>query len=97
MKEDIYSSGLGAIGFIGAGKVGFSMGKYLSDSGEHLSGYYSRTLESAEQAATFTGAKAFDTFQFLRNGYFCVDCKDSSPEKLVFNRICSMKSGYKPQ
>lgn len=43
------------------------------------------------------GAKAFETFQFLRNGYFCVDCKDSSPEKLVFNRICSMKSGYKPQ
>ena len=43
------------------------------------------------------GAKAFDTFQFLRSGYFCVDCKDSSPEKLVFNRICSMKSGYKPQ
>ncbi|MBQ6104344.1 MAG: glutamine--tRNA ligase/YqeY domain fusion protein [Lachnospiraceae bacterium] len=43
------------------------------------------------------GAKAFETFQFLRNGYFCVDCKDSGPEKLVFNRICSMKSGYKPQ
>ena len=42
------------------------------------------------------GAKAFDTFQFLRNGYFCVDCKDSTPEKLVFNRICSMKSSYKP-
>ena len=42
------------------------------------------------------GAKAFDTFQFLRNGYFCVDCKDSTPEKLVFNRVCSMKSSYKP-
>ena len=42
------------------------------------------------------GAVAFDTFQFLRNGYFCVDCKDSTPEKLVFNRVCSMKSSYKP-
>jgi len=42
------------------------------------------------------GAVAFDTFQFLRNGYFCVDCKDSKPEKLVFNRVCSMKSSYKP-
>ena len=42
------------------------------------------------------GSKAFDTFQFLRNGYFCVDCKDSAPEKLVFNRVCSMKSSYKP-
>ena len=42
------------------------------------------------------GAKAFDTFQFLRNGYFCADCKDSAPDKLVFNRVCSMKSSYKP-
>ena len=24
-------------------------------------------------------AKAFDSFQFVRNGYFCVDCKDSAP------------------
>ena len=42
------------------------------------------------------GAQAFDTYQFLRSGYFCVDCKDSTPDALVFNRICSMKSGYKP-
>jgi len=42
-------------------------------------------------------AKAYDSFQFLRNGYFCVDCKDSTPEHLVFNRIVSMKSSYKPQ
>ncbi|ABX43648.1 glutamine--tRNA ligase/YqeY domain fusion protein [Lachnoclostridium phytofermentans] len=42
------------------------------------------------------GAKAFDRFQFLRNGFFCVDCKDSTDEKLVFNRIASLKSGYKP-
>ena len=42
-------------------------------------------------------AKAYDSFQFLRNGYFCVDYKDSTPEHLVFNRIVSMKSSYKPQ
>ncbi|MBR7021132.1 MAG: glutamine--tRNA ligase/YqeY domain fusion protein [Lachnospiraceae bacterium] len=42
------------------------------------------------------GAQAFDTYQFLRSGYFCVDCKDSTPDALVFNRICSMKSSYKP-
>lgn len=41
------------------------------------------------------GAKAFDTFQFVRNGYFCVDCKDSDPEALVFNRIVSLKSSFK--
>lgn len=41
-------------------------------------------------------AKAYDSFQFLRNGFFTVDYKDSSPEHLVFNRICSLKSSYKP-
>ena len=41
-------------------------------------------------------AKAFDRFQFLRNGFFCVDCKDSTEKKLVFNRIASLKSSYKP-
>ncbi len=41
-------------------------------------------------------AKAYDSFQFLRHGYFCVDNKDSSKENLVFNRIVSQKSSYKP-
>ncbi len=41
-------------------------------------------------------AKAFDSFQFLRQGYFCVDCKDSTKDHLVFNRIVSLKSSYKP-
>ena len=40
-------------------------------------------------------AKAFDSFQFMRNGYFCVDCKDSAPGHLVFNRIVSLKSSFK--
>ncbi len=39
-------------------------------------------------------AKAFDSFQFVRQGYFCVDCKDSKPEALVFNRIVSLKGSY---
>lgn len=41
-------------------------------------------------------AKPYDSFQFLRNGFFCVDCKDSTEDKLVFNRIVSLKSSYKP-
>lgn len=40
-------------------------------------------------------AKAYDSFQFVRNGFFCIDCKDSSPEHLVFNRIVSLKSSFK--
>ena len=53
------------IGFIGAGKVGFSLGKYLSVNGIRLSGYYSRNLRSAEEAAEFTGTKAFTTLEEL--------------------------------
>ena len=40
-------------------------------------------------------AKAYDSFQFMRNGYFCVDCKDSTEERPVFNRIVSLKSSFK--
>lgn len=41
-------------------------------------------------------AKGLERFQFLRNGFFCVDSKDSTKDHLVFNRIASLKSSYKP-
>lgn len=41
-------------------------------------------------------AKPMDRFQFIRNGYFCVDSKNTTDEKLVFNRIVSLKSSFKP-
>ena len=40
-------------------------------------------------------AEAYDRFQFVRNGFFCVDCHDSKPEAPVFNRIVSLKSSFK--
>ena len=40
-------------------------------------------------------AKAYDRFQFVRTGFFCVDAKDSAPGRLVFNRIVSLKSSFK--
>lgn len=40
-------------------------------------------------------AKAYDSFQFVRNGFFCVDAKDSTKERPVFNRIVSLKSSFK--
>lgn len=40
-------------------------------------------------------AKTYDSFQFVRNGFFCVDAKDSRPDALVFNRIVSLKSSFK--
>lgn len=44
---------------------------------------------------SFDDAKAYDSFQFVRHGYFCVDVKDSRPDALVFNRIVSLKSSFK--
>ena len=40
-------------------------------------------------------AKAYDSFQFVRNGFFCADAKDSTEGHPVFNRIVSLKSGFK--
>jgi len=51
------------IGFIGAGKTGFTLGKYFVDHGVLVSGYFSRCMESAEKAAAFTGTAYFDTLE----------------------------------
>ena len=40
--------------------------------------------------------KPGDSFQFMRIGYFCLDTKDSTKDHMVFNRIVSLKSSYKP-
>ena len=40
-------------------------------------------------------AQAYDSFQFVRNGFFCADCKDSKPGAPVYNRIVSLKSSFK--
>ena len=44
----------------------------------------------------FEEAQPGEAFQFLRNGFFCVDSKDSTAEHPVYNRIVSLKSSYKP-
>ncbi len=53
-------------------------------------------LSNCKLESAFRDAHAGDAFQFLRHGYFCVDVKDTTDEKLVFNRIVSLKSSYKP-
>lgn len=40
-------------------------------------------------------AAAFESFQFVRQGFFCVDYKDSKPGEPVFNRVVSLKSSFK--
>ena len=53
-------------------------------------------LKDCKLEQNFKEAKAGDSFQFMRHGYFCVDTKDTTKDHLVFNRIVSLKSSYKP-
>ena len=55
----------------------------------------SLTVTQAKVEPALAGAEAYESFQFVRNGFFCVDAKDSRPDALVFNRIVSLKSSFK--
>ena len=46
---------------------------------------------------SLAAARAPESYQFMRLGYFCPDSKDSTPEHPVFNRSVSLKDSYKPQ
>ena len=50
---------------------------------------------SAYAEPALKDVKPFDRFQFVRNGYFCVDCHDSKEGAPVFNRIVGLKSSFK--
>ncbi len=56
-----------------------------------------QVLENAKVEPSLASAKPGDSFQFMRQGYFCVDNKDSTPEHLVFNRSVSLKDSFKPK
>lgn len=55
----------------------------------------SLTIVQAKLEPALKDVQAYDSFQFVRNGFFCVDAKDSRPDALVFNRIVSLKSSFK--
>ncbi len=71
-------------------------GVYNEDGSLNLNPNSLTILNNCYVEPTLADAVALDSFQFLRHGYFCVDCKDSNKEHLVFNRIVSQKSSYKP-
>lgn len=71
-------------------------GVYNEDGSLNLNPDSLKVLENCYLEPSLGEAKPGESFQFVRNGYFCVDEKDSAPEKLVFNRIVSLKSSYKP-
>lgn len=70
-------------------------GKLNEDGSLNLNPNSLCVLENCYVEPELAKAKPYDSFQFLRKGFFCVDAKDSSPEHPVFNRIVSMKSSFK--
>lgn len=71
-------------------------GVYNEDGSINLNPNSLKILENCYIEPSIKGAKAPDSFQFLRQGFFCLDYKDSTDEKPVFNRIVPLKSSYKP-
>ena len=71
-------------------------GVYNEDGSLNLNPNSLTTLTECYVEPALAQAKPFESFQFVRQGFFCVDYKDSKPEegKLVFNRIVSLKSSY---
>ena len=70
-------------------------GVYNEDGSLNLNPNSLTVLKDCYVEENLADAKAYDSFQFVRQGFFCVDAKDSSPEHLVFNRIVSLKSSFK--
>lgn len=70
-------------------------GVYNEEDGSMNINPNSLTVRKCWLEPNFEGAKAYDSFQFVRQGYFCVDSHDSKPDALVFNRIVSLKSSFK--
>ena len=70
-------------------------GVYNEDGSLNLNPNSLTVLKDCYAEENLADAKAYDSFQFVRQGFFCVDAKDSTPEHLVFNRIVSLKSSFK--
>ncbi len=69
-------------------------GVYNGDGSLNLNPNSLTVLKECYIEPSVKDARAYDSFQFVRQGFFCVDCKDSRPDGLVFNRIVSLKSSY---
>ena len=69
-------------------------GVYNEDGSLNLNPDSLTVLKNCFLEPSFKDAKPYDSFQFVRQGYFCVDVKDSREDELVFNRIVSLKSSY---
>ena len=69
-------------------------GVYNEDGSLNLNPNSLTVLRDCRMEPSVADAQAFESFQFVRQGFFCVDCKDSKPGALVFNRIVSLKRSF---
>jgi len=69
-------------------------GVYNEDGSLNLNPNSLTVLKECYVEPALKEAKPYDSFQFVRQGYFCVDAKDSKDGAPVFNRIVSLKSSY---
>ena len=71
-------------------------GVYNKEDGSLNLNPNSRTIiEECYMEPSLKDAKPYESFQFVRNGFFCVDYKDSKENEPVFNRVVSLKSSFK--
>ncbi|MCR4782174.1 MAG: glutamine--tRNA ligase/YqeY domain fusion protein [Lachnospiraceae bacterium] len=75
--------------------VNEELGVYNEDGTINLNPNSKTVLKDCRIEPYVKGAKAYDGFQFVRDGFYVVDSKDSTEDKLVFNRVVSLKSSYK--
>ena len=71
------------------------LGVYNEDGSLNLNPNSLTVLENCVVEPSLMEAKPYDSFQFVRQGFFCADAKDSKPGQPVFNRIVSLKSSFK--
>ena len=71
-------------------------GVYNEDGELNLNPNSLTIIKNAFVEESLKGTTEVEQYQFVRNGFFCLDSKDSRPEMPVFNRIVSLKSSYNP-
>ena len=72
-----------------------SKGVYNEDGSVNINPNSLTVLDNCYVEPFILEYKPGDSFQFVRNGYFCIDVKDSTEDSFVFNRIASLKSSFK--
>ncbi|MDO5541592.1 MAG: glutamine--tRNA ligase/YqeY domain fusion protein [Eubacteriales bacterium] len=70
-------------------------GVYNEDGSLNLNPNSLTVLKDCYVEPELANAKAYESFQFVRQGFFCVDAHDSKPDAPVFNRVVSLKSSFK--